>query len=221
MAQYKSRDPQNPYRTGCLVGNYVEDKFGREIAEKGEVSINISPVEKITDLFSDLFEKSMTHINVTYLYLQKPTRTGISENQARFHEGSSLLAYDIPKRTQQDLLEEKDYQDFQQNVAFNQRGLPHYLLTGHGQDLNTFEKRDLATTANQSFGQKKNAKEIIHPMNWQSENTDVSKLHNNGQTTDVPQFGAGMITKDQIKPKGYNEYTKRIDLNYNKIGLRK
>jgi len=33
MAQYKSRDPQNPYRTGCLVGNYVEDKFGREIAE--------------------------------------------------------------------------------------------------------------------------------------------------------------------------------------------
>ena len=38
MAQYKSRDPQNPYRTGCLVGNYVEDKFGAEIAAK-EVSI--------------------------------------------------------------------------------------------------------------------------------------------------------------------------------------
>ena len=28
MAQYKTRDPQNPYRTGVLVGNYVEDKFG-------------------------------------------------------------------------------------------------------------------------------------------------------------------------------------------------
>ena len=28
MAQYKSRDSQNPYRTGVLVGNYVEDNFG-------------------------------------------------------------------------------------------------------------------------------------------------------------------------------------------------
>ena len=38
MAQYKARDPQNPYRTGCLVGNYVEDKFGAELAVQ-EVSI--------------------------------------------------------------------------------------------------------------------------------------------------------------------------------------
>ena len=40
MAQYKSRDSQNPYRTGVLVGNYVEDNFGQEIAVK-EVSIKI------------------------------------------------------------------------------------------------------------------------------------------------------------------------------------
>lgn len=32
MAQYKTRDPHNPYRTGVLVGNYVEDKFGAELA---------------------------------------------------------------------------------------------------------------------------------------------------------------------------------------------
>ena len=32
MAQYKTRDPQNPYRTGVLVGNYVEDKFGIQFA---------------------------------------------------------------------------------------------------------------------------------------------------------------------------------------------
>jgi len=34
MAQYKTRDPHNPYRTGVLVGNYVEDKFGSELAAK-------------------------------------------------------------------------------------------------------------------------------------------------------------------------------------------
>ena len=32
MAQHKNRDAHNPYRTGVLVGNYVEDKFGNEIA---------------------------------------------------------------------------------------------------------------------------------------------------------------------------------------------
>ena len=34
MAQYKTRDPQNPYRTGVLVGNYVEDKFGKCASEE-------------------------------------------------------------------------------------------------------------------------------------------------------------------------------------------
>ena len=38
MAQYKSRDSQNPYRTGVLVSNYVEDKFGMELCQQ-DVSI--------------------------------------------------------------------------------------------------------------------------------------------------------------------------------------
>jgi hypothetical protein len=28
----KIRDAQNPYRTGVLVGNYTEDKFGCDLA---------------------------------------------------------------------------------------------------------------------------------------------------------------------------------------------
>ena len=32
MAQYKTKDPQNPYRTGVLIGNYVEDQFGAELS---------------------------------------------------------------------------------------------------------------------------------------------------------------------------------------------
>ena len=27
------RDAQNPYRTGVLVGNYTEDRFGRMLAQ--------------------------------------------------------------------------------------------------------------------------------------------------------------------------------------------
>ena len=41
MAQYKARDPQNPYKTGVLVGNYVEDKFGFELSAQ-QVSFKLN-----------------------------------------------------------------------------------------------------------------------------------------------------------------------------------
>ena len=28
----RTRDSQNPYRTGVLIGNYTEDQFGQELA---------------------------------------------------------------------------------------------------------------------------------------------------------------------------------------------
>ena len=48
-------------------------------------------------------------------------------------------------------MEEKEYKDFAENVEFSQRGVPNHLLLGHGQDLDTFEKRDLATVNYLSF----------------------------------------------------------------------
>ena len=40
MAQYIKKDPQNQYRTGVLIGNYCEDKFGEALGKK-DVSIHI------------------------------------------------------------------------------------------------------------------------------------------------------------------------------------
>ena len=70
------------------------------------------------------------------------------------------MCYDIPKRTQQDILNEKEYADYQQNVEFNQRGLPHHMLIGHGMDLEVFEKRDLGTTAKMSYDDRAKAEDI-------------------------------------------------------------
>ena len=28
------RDAQNPYRTGVLIGNYTEDRYGRDLAQQ-------------------------------------------------------------------------------------------------------------------------------------------------------------------------------------------
>ena len=33
-AQAFSKDSQNPYKTGVLVGNHIEDRFGRELTTK-------------------------------------------------------------------------------------------------------------------------------------------------------------------------------------------
>ena len=51
-------------------------------------------------------------------------------------------------------------------MMFNQRGLPHHLLTGHGEQLDKFEKRDIATTCNLSYNNRQVAKEIIHPTTY-------------------------------------------------------
>ena len=145
----------------------------------------------------------------------------MSENQAKFHEGNSILAYDVPKRTQQDLLDEKEYKDYKSNVEFSQAGLPNHLLIGHGMDINTFERRDCATTANMSFADKLGANEITKMTNWKEENTPVSKLQINSKGDEVPAFMGGLLATDDRKPKGYGEFTKKCDKNYHKIGLRK
>ncbi len=58
-------------------------------------------------------------------------------------------------------------------------------------------------------------------MAFRQENMAVQKISINAKCADVPAFMDGVLAKEQIKPKGYNEFTKRIDNNYNKIGLRK
>ena len=131
-----------------------------------------------------------------------------------------MLAYDIPKRTQQDLLDEKEYKDFKDNVELNPNGLPNHLLLGHGMKIPEFEKRDIATTKNLSYDFKQSAKEILAPMTFHQGNTTVGKIQINCKNEDSKNIFTGMNTKGQIKPRGYNEYTKKCDANYLKIGLR-
>ena len=40
-------------------------------------------------------------------------------NQIRMNENNTLMVYDVPKKNQQDLLEEKEYKDYASNVEFN------------------------------------------------------------------------------------------------------
>ena len=86
-----------------------------------------------------------------------------------------MYAFEVAKKTQEDLLEEKEYKDFQTNCELNQNGIPGHLLVGHGPELDYFERRDLATVKNLSFEQKEKAHEIMHSMTYHKENTPIEK----------------------------------------------
>ena len=53
------------------------------------------------------------------------------------------------------------------------------MLVGHGMELDTFERRDLATTATMSYENKEKADAITKQTNWQMVNTNVSKVQIN------------------------------------------
>ena len=132
-----------------------------------------------------------------------------------------MYAFDIPKRTQQDLLEEKEYKDYEVNCELNQNGIPSHLLVGHGPELHHFERRDIATTNKLSFGDRQNASQITHSMTYHQENTNLSKYQINTRSEDVPAIFGGLLTSNERKPRGYGEYTKKMDSNHLKLGLRK
>mmetsp|Transcript_39357 Transcript_39357/g.60169 ORF Transcript_39357/g.60169 Transcript_39357/m.60169 type:complete len:134 (-) Transcript_39357:31-432(-) len=133
-----------------------------------------------------------------------------------------MLYYDIPKRTQKDILEEKEYKDFAENMTFQQRGLPNHLFLGHGKEINDFEKRDLATTHVLSYEKKMNASSITNSMAYRKENdTLLATKGKQDKPEKVIAQEAKAATEPALKPRAYNEFTKKIDLNYHKIGLRK
>jgi len=52
-AQAFSKDSQNPYRTGVLVGNHIEDRFGRELTTK--------PVSYYSLIISNLLNRKINN----------------------------------------------------------------------------------------------------------------------------------------------------------------
>ena len=87
--------------------------------------------------------------------------------------------------------------------------------------MDTFERRDISTTAKMSFADKVTANEITKPTNWKQEDLNVSKMKINADCKDIPAFMGGLVKTEERKPKGYDEFTKLCDKNFHKIGLRK
>ena len=57
---------------------------------------------------------------------------------------------------------------------------------------------------------------------WTEENKPIDRVVTNARIEDQPQvFGKTGPAVGQVVPKAYNEFTKKFDNNYQKMGLRK
>lgn len=55
-----------------------------------------------------------------------------------------------------------------------------------------------------------------------ADNEPLGKLHTNAKIEDQPKmFGKSGTALGETQPRSYNEFTKKFDNNYNKLGLRK
>lgn len=55
-----------------------------------------------------------------------------------------------------------------------------------------------------------------------AENKPLDKMQTNAKIDDVPQmFGKSGTALGQTQPRSYNEFTKKFDNNYTRLGLRK
>ena len=70
------------------------------------------------------------------------------------------------------------------------------MLIGHGIEQETFEKRDLVTTAKLSFEERKTANEITTPIGFRTDNTVVQKMQINQQKDSVPCFMGAELKKE-------------------------
>ena len=98
----------------------------------------------------------------------------------------------------------------------NQNGIAGHLLVGHGPELEHFERRDIGSTHLMSYDLKMKAPEITDSMTYTILNTGVDKKKINTKEEDlIPD------PKQVRKAKVVGEFSRKCDMNYNKMGLRK
>mmetsp|Transcript_1060 Transcript_1060/g.932 ORF Transcript_1060/g.932 Transcript_1060/m.932 type:complete len:172 (+) Transcript_1060:38-553(+) len=129
----ESKDSQNPYSTGVLVANHVEDRFGQDLIT-GEVKNYPSQTEVQANysLANTMYQGGRDN------FAQKPV-------------------------TEEEIEAEEGYKEYEKSVINNKQGESSHLLFGHGPTQDAFEKRDFGTTNQLFFDKKMKTETLINP----------------------------------------------------------
>lgn len=163
MNTFKEENIENPYRYGALVGNWVEERFGKELSKKVE-----------------------------------PASAFLTSSQA-FHSKRSTIHYSDPKTEEPDFNPKK----------VSQEGVDRHLFFGHGAAQEEFENRELRTT---------------YELSMLSKVPGHISIESHFVPPPLPDKGEDIkpdLTQNPRKPRSYNEFTKRCDATFNKVGFRK
>ena len=185
------RDAQNPYRTGVLIGNCWEDKFGMQLAEE--------PVS-VTILILQIFTRTICFC------FQKSGHTGISENKAGLSLANSTAVYESQPKTRQMIQAEAEFQEYDSNMRDMRHGIKNHIFFGHGPTQDTFEKRDMATTNDMMFEKRVGIESAINPNTFEGDaGRTRSQQQVNVRGNDLPSmFGKSGTAAGETKPKHYN-----------------
>ena len=182
------KDSQNQYRTGVLVANHVEDRFGKDLVTKeSDWAMPTSEMKSSFDITKSMFMAGR-------------------ENHAAKPDGEDEIAADV------------GYKEYAEKV-YPSKGQPKHILFGHGATQDAFDKRDFGTSHDLFFDKKMKTEKMINPHYYHPEPKKIDAFITNSKIDDVaPLFKPK--AKEEIKAKSYNEFTKKFDGTFNKVGFR-
>ena len=107
-------------------------------------------------------------------------------------------------------------------MSFQQRGLSHHLLKGHGAAQDTFEQRDFATTNDCVYERRQDTETFVASTRFEGDMRQTrSKQQVNLNQSDLPSmFGKSGTAAGETVAKHYNQFTGKFDNNSLKMGLR-
>lgn len=81
MSAYTVLDSVNKYRHGVLIGNFVEDKFGKDLSEKVKIILSQGPNPDAIKLPTTKDHHDLTHT----LYKENPFISSQQNDKSQFY----------------------------------------------------------------------------------------------------------------------------------------
>jgi len=207
------------YRFGVLEGNHVEERFGLDCFDQ----VKDGRVNAMSETRANYnLQSSICGV------IEKAKAAPVAENMEALASSTLTETYHITPaketiiKTNAELSEKTDKN---RHLAFTHEGEKAHVFFGHGIRQNDFERRELVSTYNLSFGNKIKPVDYIFskfdattvPPIINPEDNVYIKNHMKG----ISAIGDSSNLATKKQPRAYNEFTRTFDAVQAKIAFRK
>jgi len=207
------------YRYGVLEGNHVEERFGLDHAAKLR-DVKMNTLSETRDKFC---LSSSVHGAI-----EKSKETPAPNNTELLANTTLTQTYHLTPEKEALLLANialNQNTDRNRAIGFTHEGEKAHLIFGHGLNQNNFEKRELASTYNLSYGSHVKPKDFIFSKFDETTVPPVinpeDKVYIKNHIRGIAAIGDGQNFGGKKQYKHYDEFTKTFDAVQSKIAFRK